>query len=230
MSRRPSARALTGIDGEFAARHARLILDGEFTSLLACAVDGDRFFDALLREFPSSMLTVRQIAPGELPPPTNDTFDAVVTLDLLSALPRSQRGAGWMQLDSMAKSQSLICEPLGTSLQLTFLRSLRDLMAARELVPDDALQRMLAAGLPTPEEALAWAQNDSGMDIFFAGNTNCFQSAAERSIAAAGKNRLLGLLIKRAGLDNPGGGATDLEPETVPMRRHRRLYLHRTKG
>jgi hypothetical protein len=231
MSRsREQALHLTGIDGDFAAAHVREILAASFDSLLVIAVNGERFFEAIQTQFPQADITLRPAQPGSLPPLPDAKFDAVICFDLLSTLPKSKRASAWSALDQRAGKQSLFAEPLGTDLQQMIFRSLLEFIRERELPADPVMINVLREGLPVPEETLSWPPDHSGIELCFAGDVNYFRTAAERSIAAAGKSKLFGLLLQKAGLDNPEGGATDLEPETVPMRRHRRLYLHRTKG
>ena len=156
--------------------------------------------------------------------------DAVVSLDNLSLQPRDSRPLWFREMVRVARCEVLVAEPLGTDLQRVIEDSLARYYRGIMGTDHPELAAHLAFGLPDPEEVFHWIEHGEDADIFYAGDVIAYQEMAEHVIRSAFSGKIAALLshitkhmlfdIKRTGL----------ELETVPMRRHRRLYLHLTRA
>ena len=158
-------------------------------------------------------------------PFADQQFDLVVSLDLLSLLPRERRLMIFRALTNTARHLTLAAEPLGTDLQQLIDRSLINFY--RELFRTDhaGLAALVDYGLPNPQEAFGWIRHGDQAEIFYAGDVLAYQHTAERLIRRAYRlwlrsfpSRLtyLAFIYAEPSLD---------EPDTFPRRRHRRFFL-----
>lgn len=151
--------------------------------------------------------------------------DVVVSFDAIHLLPASTRTKAVQGIAALAGREIIIACPLGTDLQLTIMRSLVKLAREHGVpVPDD-LNLPLQHGLPTPPDAAGWAHGVSDLDLFYAGDVAFFQDCATRHLAGAALPAWRRTLLKFAAPDVTSVAEQPLSPETVPMRRHRRLFL-----
>ncbi|MBL0060907.1 MAG: hypothetical protein IPP40_05305 [bacterium] len=118
----------------------------------------------------------------------------------------------------------IVACPLGTDLQKTIYRSLEKFAVELQLsIPE--LTEAVKHGLPTPPDAASWAHGFSDLDLFYAGDVAFFQEQATRFLEQSKLSPLRRSWHKLTSAHAPSASEMDLPPETVPMRRHRRLYL-----
>ncbi|HEY3295918.1 MAG TPA: hypothetical protein VGL38_10805 [bacterium] len=168
------------------------------------------------------------VAPAEpfrLPLADRET-DAVVVVDVIASLPRERRPGLVREALRIARRDALIAAPLGTDLQRLIEESLTRFH--RQLLGTDHpwLAAHLAFGLPTPDEAFSWVRHGEDADMFYAGDVIAYQRMAEHVIRSAPSGHIATLLAQVSKHLLFITGRTELDLETVPMRRHRRLYLH----
>ncbi len=159
-------------------------------------------------------------------PMADREWDAVVAADVMASLPRDKRPQLFRELVRMARRDVLVTAPFGTDLQRLVEKSLADFH--RKLLNADHpwLAAHLTFGLPTPDEVFTWVRHGEDADIFYAGEVIAYQRMAEHAIRSASAGTIATLFMqftKHLGYET---GREKLELETVPMRRHRRLYLH----
>lgn len=165
---------------------------------------------------------------GEFPGITNAELpaDVLISWDVVQALPGPERRLYVKRLAALAKRELLVACPLGTDLQTAIYRSLAKLCAeTRQPVPEE-IAFAVKHGLPTPQEAASWAHGFPDLDLFYAGDVAFFQSRATELLSRSALGPLKRLhhhLLKSSRPHLEPEAA--LPPETVPMRRHRRLFL-----
>lgn len=203
------------------ARYLTDLLVDETRLFASVAVHGPHA-EELARQLRTHMPRV-SLLPGEL------TADVVLSLDAIHLLPPADRANEVTRLAQFARRELIVACPLGTDLQTTIYRSLAK--QAREsslLVPTEIAQALLY-GLPTPTDAANWAHGFNNLDLFYAGDVAYFQDRATRFLVEAtlpAWRRLLSPLAIRSNF----AAEEPLPPETVPMRRHRRLFMILEKG
>lgn len=157
--------------------------------------------------------------------------DVIISWDVVHQLPKEERHAYVAKLAALARRELLIVCPLGTDLQTLIYRSLVKLANEQRLEPPLEVTQAALYGLPTPQDAANWAHGFPDLDLFYAGDVAYFQEQATQFIARASLNPVRKLWHS---LFTPAGSESAFEaplpPETVPMRRHRRLYLLIRKG
>ncbi len=157
--------------------------------------------------------------------------DVVISWDVVHQLPKDERRAYVMRLAALAKRELLIVCPLGTDLQTLIYRSLAKLANEQQLEPPREVIQAVQHGLPTPQDAANWAHGFPDLDLFYAGDVAFFQEQATHFIARTSLNPFRKLWHSlSAPVDSESAVEAPLPPETVPMRRHRRLYLLIRKG
>lgn len=150
--------------------------------------------------------------------------EVAISCDAVHLLPHHGRASYVKEVVASAKREAIIVCPLGTELQRTIYRSLQSLAAEKNIVVPE-ISDALRHGLPTPTDAASWAHGYADIDLFYAGDVAFFQEQSTRFLSQFGQPFLLKSLRKLIGQSAPAAIEADLPPETVPMRRHRRLYL-----
>lgn len=152
--------------------------------------------------------------------------DVVVSWDVIHTLPIADRTAYVKRLATLAKRELIVACPLGTELQTAVYRSLANLCTeTRQPMPEE-VARAVKHGLPTPQDAANWAHGFPDLDLFYAGDVAFFQTRATdylSRISLGPLRRLQHRLLKSPGPNFEPEAV--LPPETVPMRRHRRMFL-----
>lgn len=157
--------------------------------------------------------------------------DVMISWDVVHQLPKDARRAYVARLANLAKRELLIVCPLGTELQTLVYRSLSKLAHEQKLEVPAEIKNAVLHGLPTPQDAANWAHGFPDLDLLYAGDVAFFQEQATQFIARASLNPVRKLWHSLAAPVVPASGLeAPLPPETVPMRRHRRLYLLIRKG
>jgi hypothetical protein len=225
-----SAVRLASLDAEDVAVHLAAILTSQRPApqtALLIAEDSRPMRRILQRLFPDTRWQCVEVpAHGSLNFGTipDSGFDAVVLLDVIATVPVDERLSLVRECVRIARRDALVAAPLGTDLQKSIEESLAKYH--RELLGKDHpwIAVHLKHGLPVPEEALSWTEPSWVSDLFFAGDVTVYREAAERAIRAAASGPMTRLLahFNKYLLFETGR----LELESVPMRRHRRLYLH----
>ena len=222
---------LVSCDAADAAYTAAALVSGAtppFESALIVGTDPRAFAKALTAYLPHLTLSVHAPDPAasELTLPFADQHaDLVIGLDILALLPKAQRPLFFRELARVARRELLAAEPLGTDLQLLIDRSLSTLYhdRFRNVHPD--LARLVNYGLPNPQDAFSWLHHGEDADLFYAGDVAAYQATAEHIIRRAQWGWLRSIPLR---LMNPAPLESDAslrEPETVPRRRHRRMFL-----
>jgi hypothetical protein len=152
-------------------------------------------------------------------------FDVAVTLDSPAALDPRQRKPLVRDLVRVCRHAALIAVPLGTDLQRAILQSLQKFY--RECSGSDApdLAEQLKHGLPNPAEAFSWVDAGESLDIFYGGDVVAFQQRAEHLIRLNHAGFPASYFLRLTEHLRPETLRVTLDLETVPMRRHRRLFL-----
>ncbi|MCB9366125.1 MAG: hypothetical protein H6506_02995 [Calditrichaeota bacterium] len=156
---------------------------------------------------------------------TEQDADVVVSWDEIHLLPATQRREFVAECAKRAKRELLIACPLGTELQAMIYASLAKHCRELDLPVPAELGSALTHGLPDPVDAASWAHGFSDFDLFYAGDVTYFQHQATRFLVDAASSPLRKLLLKLPSANAPSQAEEPLPPETVPMRRHRRLFL-----
>ncbi len=189
-------------------------------SLLRSAIPGCKFE---IFEIP----TTRELIQAPLSLPVEDqASDLVISLDIAAILPKQHRRSFYQATIRAAKRVAVNAAPLGTDLQMLVDRSLDKLYFEKLGVHHEELQAHLLHGLPTPDEAFGWVNHGDNVDIFYAGDVDWYRKRAELLIGSGKWTRLLTNLAARHESTEP---ALVFELETVPMRRHRRLFMHHVR-
>ena len=235
MTRPVSARQpkVVSCDGAAAAEIvAALIADADppFQTALVVGHDIEAFARNLGKHRPQLALTTHEVRPEELIrnsklPFSDRQFDLVVDLDLLALLPGDQRPLLFREFLRIAGRESLVAEPLGTDLQLLIDRSLIKLF--RELY--NSVHTELAShvdyGLPNPQAVFSWLRHGEDADIFYAGDVLAYRQWAEQSVRRASQGWLRSLAARMSDRTFDLTDPSLQIPETVPRRRHRRLFF-----
>ncbi len=151
--------------------------------------------------------------------------DVALSFDSIHVLPVNQRAAHVEKIAALAKREAIIACPLGTDLQITIYRSLEKLAHEQNQSPPTELTEAVAHGLPTPQDAASWAHGYNDLDLFYAGDVAYFQDQATRFLFKQAQSPLRRALLRLTSAHAPSVTELPLPPETVPMRRHRRLFL-----
>lgn len=167
---------------------------------------------------------LRVILPGTPIAPDESPADVVVSFDAIHLLPQNERTEYVKRIASRASREVIIACPLGTELQKTICRSLEKLAREQKILLNE-LTDALAFGLPTPTDAASWAHGCPDIDLFYAGDVAFFQEQTTRFLWQSKLSPLRRRLQRLTSANAPSAVEADLPPETVPMRRHRRLYL-----
>jgi len=195
-------------------------------------IDDTRLFASIAVHGPHAQELARQlrthmprvsILPGEM------TADVVISFDALHLLPPADRTNEVARLAQLARRELVIACPLGTELQITIYRSLAKQARESNLEAPADIAQAIQYGLPSPTDAAGWAHGFKSLDLFYAGDVAFFQDSATRFLAEAALpqwRKMLNPFLHRSTF------ATEepLPPETVPMRRHRRLFMILEKG
>ncbi len=222
---------LISCDAADAAYTAAALLTGAtppFETALIVGPDTRAFAKSLAAYLPHLELSVHAPDPAasDLKLPFADQHaDLVIGLDILALLPKAQRPLFFRELAHVARRELLAAEPLGTDLQLLIDRSLSTLCydLFREIHPD--LAKLVDYGLPNPQDAFSWLQHGEDADLFYAGDVTVYQAAAEHLIRRAQLGWLRSIPLRLAKPAPLESDASLREPETVPRRRHRRMFL-----
>lgn len=151
--------------------------------------------------------------------------DVIVSWDEIHLLKASERSAHVSRLADLVRRELIIACPLGTDLQLTIYRSLAKLAQdLREEVPSE-IALALQYGLPDPVNAASWAHGFLDIDLFYAGDVLYYHEQATRHLYMAQMSTLRKVMLKFSVPHAHSVSEEPLPPETVPMRRHRRLFL-----
>lgn len=151
--------------------------------------------------------------------------DVAISYDLIHLLPPLKRTEHVKRLAELANREILIACPLGTDLQISIYRSLAKLVREQNLEPIDELNKVLEYGLPTPQDAANWAHGFTDLDFFYAGDVAFFQEQSTQFLWLSALSPWRRMLRKLNSAHAPSVSEEPLPPETVPMRRHRRLFL-----
>lgn len=151
--------------------------------------------------------------------------DVVLSYDIVHTLPPNDREAHVKKITALAKREAIIACPLGTELQITIYRSLEKLVLELKLSSPEELALALRHGLPTPQDAASWAHGFTDLDLFYAGDVAYFQEMATQFLYKSAQSPLRRALLSLTTAHATSATEMPLPPETVPMRRHRRLYL-----
>lgn len=103
---------------------------------------------------------------GEILPFGEDTFDAVVSLDVLEHIPRSNRGQHVSELLRVSRSETIICCPLGSPSHIAAEREVAEEYGRLTGGRHRFLDEHLALGLPTWEELMGIAAK-TGLEFEF---------------------------------------------------------------
>ncbi|MBK6766253.1 MAG: hypothetical protein IPG71_08025 [bacterium] len=157
---------------------------------------------------------------------SGQSADVIVSWDVVHTLPSTDRAHYVTALAQAANRELIIACPLGTDLQTAIYRSLAKLCAETKWPVPAEIALAAKHGLPTPQEAASWAHGFADLDLFYAGDVAFFQARTTEHILRANLSPLRKLSAK-LGLRSgpPVEPEAPLFPETVPMRRHRRLFL-----
>lgn len=150
--------------------------------------------------------------------------DVMISFDVVHRIPAPERNAYVKKLAELANRELIIACPLGTDLQKSIYASL-DRFAAELQLNIAELSETVKHGLPTPTEAASWAHGYSDLDLFYAGDVAFFQEKATRFLEQSKLSPLRRSWHKITSAHATSASEMALPPETVPMRRHRRLYL-----
>ena len=203
-------------DSSSSARYLADLLqeaDPPFTSIALIGQNAN-----ILSELLQPLLQGTTITCGEI------SADVLISFDTVHHLPTSERTAYVKQLAALAKRELIIACPLGTDLQKTIYRSLEKFAVELQLSISE-LTEAVKHGLPTPSEAASWAHGYSDLDLFYAGDVAFVQEQATRFLEQSKLSPLRRRWHKITSAHAPSASEMELPPETVPMRRHRRLYL-----
>jgi hypothetical protein len=207
---------------------AALIADADppFRSVLVVGADIKTFVKALAIHVPRLALIGHLLTPGDVVIPYADRqFDLVIDLDFLALLPVAQRSVFYRELVRVADRECVAAEPLGTDLQVLIDRSLINLYGELFRAVHTELTMIVDYGLPNPHQASSWLRHGEDADMFYAGDVVAYQQTAELLIRRAHQrwwSSLFGRVSPHAhSLSEPALR----QPDTVPRRRHRRLFL-----
>lgn len=222
---------LLSCDATDAAYTAAALLTGatpRFETALLVGTDTRAFAKSLAAYLPHlqwSVYAPNPAAVGLKLPFADQHADLVIGLDILALLPKAQRPLFFRELARVAHRELLAVEPLGTDLQLLIDRSLSHLYhnLFRDVHPD--LARLVDYGLPNPQDAFSWLRHGEDADLFYAGDVAAYQAAAEHIIRRAHVGWLRSILLSLAKPALLESDASLREPETVPRRRHRRMFV-----
>jgi hypothetical protein len=229
---RPGVKPLLACDTESVARELIEICGESATppaSGLLLAVDSRGWKSRLRTRLPHIRFTVIEFdrAFAETRPlvslPCGDReFDIVIALDVAAMLPRPQRRSFHTELERVSRQLAVNAMPLGTDLQAMIIRGLLSLHQRRFGVAHRELSTVLANGLPTPDEAMQWVVPQANVELMYAGDVTEFQRIAERLMVS---NPVTGWLTTIAARADARSTRSNFGLETVPMRRHRRMFL-----
>jgi hypothetical protein len=111
---------------------------------------------ALLRNCRVTALNVDEpadvVAAGERLPFDDSSFDVATSLDVLEHLPHERRRSHMEELTRVARSQVIVCCPLGTDAHVAAERELSEWYVSVAGRPHRFLEEHLRYGLPTEEE------------------------------------------------------------------------------
>ncbi|MCB1059216.1 MAG: hypothetical protein KDB65_03200 [Calditrichaeota bacterium] len=151
--------------------------------------------------------------------------DVVFSFDIVHTLPAAERAQYVKRIAALAKREAVIAAPLGTELQTTIYRSLEKLALELKLSSPEELALALRHGIPTPQDAASWAHGFTDLDLFYAGDVAYFQEMATQFLYKSAQSPLRRALMTLTSTHATSPAEMPLPPETVPMRRHRRLFL-----
>ena len=203
-------------DSSSSARYLADLLQDADPPLTSIALIGTNA--NVLSELMQPLLPGTTITCGEI------LADVVISFDAVHHLPISERKTYVKKLADLAKREVIVACPLGTDLQKTIYRSLEKFAVELQLSITE-LTEGVKHGLPTPPDAASWAHGYSDLDLFYAGDVAFFQEQATRYLEQSKLSPLRRSWHKIMSAHAPSASEMDLPPETVPMRRHRRLYL-----
>lgn len=152
-------------------------------------------------------------------------FDAVVALDSLARIGPADRKILAREFVRCARRLVVIAVPLGTDLQRMTEESLLKFIRDTPRSDHPVLAAHLKHGLPTPDEAFSWVGPDEEMDIYYGGDVESYRRTAEHFIRVDHAGFPSRWILQLTNHLVPESGRVTLELESVPMRRHRRLYL-----
>lgn len=151
--------------------------------------------------------------------------EAIVTVDCHELFAAPARRNFHQQLARHARTV-IHSAPLGTDLQKLFYYSLAKHYRETSGHEFEPLAASLRFGLPTPDEIFTWIESDQAADLYYSGDVDDFRVQAERLLNSSRWHRFLRRLTESA-LSRPPRVQPELHLlETVPMRRHRRFYVH----
>ena len=201
-----------------------------FHTALVVGTDTKAFTKALARLQPALKLEQKTVSPEHpesavrLSYPERH-FDLVIALDVIAALPPDVRPLFFRELVRLAGRSVICAAPLDTKLHLLLDRSLINFYRERFRTVHSELVKRVDYGLPTPQEAFSWIRHGEDADIFYAGDLAAYQQAAEMLIRRTELGWLRFILWRLTTHFSTFPDPSLNEPETVPMRRHRRFYL-----
>lgn len=229
---------IVSCDAKDAAYTVAALMSGDDSPFRTALVVGanTKAFTKTLARFQPALKLKQEIISSEAPdaavklPYPDRSFDLIIALDVIAGLPPDMRSLFFRDLVRVASRTAICAAPLGTDLHLLIIRSLINFYRERFHTVHSELAKHVEYGLPTPQEAFSWIRHGEDADIFYAGDIIAYQHAAERIIRQAEQGWLRALLWWLKTHNSISRDPSLNEPETVPIRRHRRffLYLRRT--